>query len=245
MQYAKSFTAIGVGPDFSIRRGDSFTYAISGTFDQTWALQKATGGAWETVTSGTGEVSDTIVTASEDARYRIASLAAGETAGTMVTTITENVKAGAMRLVTNAAGQAKAGATAGWVVAAGANVALVTCPASQTAATLVVPINGLKVGQKITGFHLVGQIESAGGTVTVDAALRKHTAAAADVADAAVASITQLSVTADAVMSASNTRKNDLDEVVAADETFYVLVTATTAGSTDIALQSVVLEVEG
>lgn len=145
--------------------------------------------------------------------------------------------------ITNAAGQAKAGATAGWVVAAGANTALVTCPASQTGATLVVPINGLKVGDTITGFHLVGQIESAGGTVTVDADLRKHTAAAADVSDASVGAITQLSVTADAIMSASNTRKASLSEVVAADETFYVLLTATTAALTDIALQGVALEV--
>lgn len=145
--------------------------------------------------------------------------------------------------ITNAAGQAKAGATAGWVVAAGADTALVTCPASQTGATLVVSINGLKVGDTITGFHLVGQIESAGGTVTVDADLRKHTAAAADVSDASVGAITQLSVTADTIMSASNTRKASLSEVVAADETFYVLLTATTAALTDIALQGVALEV--
>lgn len=145
------------------------------------------------------------------------------------------------KIIVNAAGQAKVGGTAGFVVAAAANVALVTCPASQTAAKLVVPVPAMKVGSTITGFHLVGQIESAGGAVTVDADLRKHTAAA-DVSDASVGAIAQLSVTADAIMSASNTRKADLAEVVAADETFYVLVTVTTAGSTDVALQGVAIE---
>lgn len=142
-----------------------------------------------------------------------------------------------------ATGLAKVGGTSGWVAAPADNISLVTCPASQTGSTLVVPVVGLKVGWTITGFHLVGQIESAGGTVTVDADLRKHTAAAADVVDASVGAITQLSVTADTIMSASNTRKASLTEVVGADETFYVLITATTAGSTDIALQGVAVEV--
>jgi hypothetical protein len=109
----------------------------------------------------------------------------------------------------------------------------------------VVPVSGLRVGQKITGFYATGQIESGGNAVTLDVALRKHTAAAADVSDAAVASITQLSVTADAIISSSNTRVADFNETVGVDETFYFLVTATTLGSTDIALQSITLEIEG
>lgn len=142
-----------------------------------------------------------------------------------------------------ASGLAKVGATAGWTVAAAGNTALVTCAASQTASTLIIPIVGLKAGMTITSFHLVGQIESAGGAVTVDADLRKHTAAAADVSDASVGAITQLSVTADAIMSVTNTEKAGLTEVVAADESFYVLITATTAASTDIALQGVAITV--
>ena len=143
--------------------------------------------------------------------------------------------------VQNAAGDCKVGATAGWTVAAGANTALVTCAASQTASTLVIPIKvPLKVGWTITGFSVIAQIESAGGTVTLDAALRKHTTVAADVADASVGAITQVSVTADTAVAAS---KVGLSEVVAADETFYILVTATTAGSTDIALQGITLTV--
>jgi hypothetical protein len=148
------------------------------------------------------------------------------------------------KLMVNAAGKAKVGGTAGWVVAAADNVSLVTCPASQTAAKLVVPVHSLKAGDTITGFYLVGQIEgTSGNTVTVDADLRKHTAAAADVSDASVGAITQLSVTADTIMSSANTRKASLSEVIGLDETFYVLITATTGASTDIALQGIVLEI--
>lgn len=143
----------------------------------------------------------------------------------------------------NAAGQAKAGGTAGWVVANAGDTGLVTCPASQTASTLVVPVPSLNVGDTITAFYLTGQIESAGNTVTVDADLRKHTAAAADVSDASVGAIVQLSVVADTVMSSANTRKASLSEVVGDSETFYVLITATTDASTDIALQGLVIEI--
>ncbi|HJZ10583.1 MAG TPA: hypothetical protein VJ521_00435 [Acidobacteriota bacterium] len=138
----------------------------------------------------------------------------------------------------------KVGATAGWTVRGANNSDLATVPASQTASTLVVPIDILMAGDTITSFHLVGQIESAGGAVTVDADLRKMTAAAADVTDASIGTITQLSVTADTIMSASNTNKVlATAEVVGADETFYVLVTATTAASTDIALQAIAVTI--
>ena len=141
-----------------------------------------------------------------------------------------------------AAGSCKAGATAGWTVAAAANTALVTLAASQTASTLVIPIRvPLKVGWKITGFSVIAQIESAGGTVTLDAALRKQTNAAGDPVDASVGAITQVSVTADTAVSSA---KTGLSEIVAADETFYILITGTTAASTDIALQGITLTVD-
>lgn len=136
---------------------------------------------------------------------------------------------------------AKVGATAGWVVNAADDLGLLaTCPASQTAATLVVPVSGICVGDTITAFSVVGQIESAGNTVTLDADLRKLTAAASDVTDASVGAITQISETSDAIVSAA---KTGLSEVVGADETFYVLLTATTAAATDIALQGVTITV--
>lgn len=135
----------------------------------------------------------------------------------------------------------RVGATAGWVIT-GVNHARATLPASQTASTLVIPITGLRVGQTITAYSLVGQIESAGNTVTVDAQLHKVTAAAADVTDSNLGSMTQLSVTADTAMSTSNTSKTlAASEVVGADESFYLLVTATTAASTDIDFQGTLL----
>jgi len=133
------------------------------------------------------------------------------------------------------------GAGAGWTVNAAADTHRATMAASQTAGTLIVAISGLKVGDTITAFSLVGQIESAGGTVTVDAALHKQTAAAADVTEASLGSITQVSVTADAIISASKTLATA--EVVAADETFFIIITATTGASCDIALQGVTVTV--
>lgn len=136
----------------------------------------------------------------------------------------------------------KVGATAGFVTG-GTNTAMVTCPASQTASTFVIPVTGLNVGDTITGFHLVGQIDSAGNAVTVDADLRKITAAASGSTHASVGAITQLSVTADTAMSSSNTSKASLAEVVAAEESFYILVTATTGATTDIELNAAVVTV--
>jgi hypothetical protein len=132
----------------------------------------------------------------------------------------------------------KAGATAGWVVRAGADLWQSTLPASQTSSTLVIPLTGLHVGDIITKVNLVGQVESAGGAVQINVELRKLTAAAADVSDATVSDITRMaSITADTILSASNSATGTLNETVGADETFYVLITATTAASTDIALQ--------
>jgi hypothetical protein len=161
----------------------------------------------------------------------------------VTSTVTGSVIRASQKRVFN--GYSKVGATAGWTVGGGAvNTGLTaTMAASQTAGTLVVPISGLKVGDTITSFHLIGQVESAGNNVTIDADLRKLTAAAADVADASVGAITQLVVAVDTILSATNTNKASLTEVVAADETFYVLLTATTTASTDIALQGVAVTV--
>lgn len=134
---------------------------------------------------------------------------------------------------------AKVGATAGWVISAADNLGLMaTLPASQTGSTLVIPFPNLRVGDTIRAFHLIGQVESGGQTVTIDCALRKITAAAADVVDAAVASMTQLALTADAILSAANTGKT-LSEVVIDGVTYYFLITVTNGSATDIALQGI------
>ncbi len=269
---SKSFSAaVGVSDVLSVRHGDSFSYALSGTFVGTAQLERSKNGgqSWEiAVPSTTVAVSGSILVENskrvpEAFRWHCTAY----TSGTLVTSMVDvdrvlhEVKDdnGSVLFQVNESGissairtsqkrliqvGAKVGATSGWLVnAADDKNSLARCPASKTGSTLVIPVNGLKVGDTITGFHLVGQIESAGGTVTVDADLRKQTAAAADLSDASVGAITQLSVIADTIISATNSRKASLADVVGADETFYVLITATTAGSTDIDLQALAIEV--
>lgn len=152
------------------------------------------------------------------------------------------VRASQKRLIGS---DAKVGATAGWVVNAATNVGrMATCPASQSGSTLVVPLPGLKVGDTITAYGLIGQIESAGGTVTLDASIRSVQAAAADLTDAAEgAAMTQLSVTADTAVTSANAEKASQSIVVAADKFYYMLITTTTAGSTDVDLAGVYIVV--
>ena len=147
------------------------------------------------------------------------------------------------QVFTQALAGARVGATAGWVIT-GTNSGLIRVPASQTASTLVVPVSiPLKVGATILAYSVVAQVESAGGAVTLDVALWKSTNAAGDATEADIGSITQVAVTADAAVASSKTLA--APEVVAAGENFYFLVTATTAGSTDIALQGFTLTVTG
>lgn len=130
--------------------------------------------------------------------------------------------------------RAKVGGTSGWTVGATNDVGTIaTMAAGQTAGTLVIPLDGLHIGDTITGFKINAQVESAGNTVTIDGSLRALTNVAADPTDASIGSITQVSVTADTAVAAS---KTGLSEVVAAGKTYYLLVTATTAASTDIQL---------
>lgn len=132
--------------------------------------------------------------------------------------------------------RAKVGGTAGWVVGAANDLPyMATMAASQTAGTLVVPLNGLRIGDTITGFRIVAQIESAGGAVTIDAILRAVTNVAAEPTDAAIGTgMTQVSVTAD---TAASSTKTGLTEVVTSGKSYYLLITATTAAATDIILQ--------
>jgi hypothetical protein len=144
----------------------------------------------------------------------------------------------------HAAVNSKVGATAGWVVSAANNIALATLPAGVTAGTLVIPVRGLNVGDIINSFYAVGQVESAGNTASITVELRKMTAAAADVSDATVDTTGAVSFTADAIMSSANVAKTlTAAETVGADESFYFLVSGTTAASTDIALQGIGINV--
>lgn len=133
------------------------------------------------------------------------------------------------------------GATAGFALpsahAGFTNAAVAGCPASQTGSTFVIPVTGLVVGEQIVSWSLIGQIESAGNAVTVDGDLRKLTVAAANVTDASIGALTQISKTADYAIADSKTLATA--EVVAADEFFYVVITVTTLGSTDVQIVGV------
>lgn len=136
---------------------------------------------------------------------------------------------------TQIATRAKVGAGAGWVVAAADNLPYVgTMAASQTAGTLILPVTGLHIGDTITAFKIVSQIESAGGIATLDADLRAVTNVAAEPTDASIGTITQVSVTAD---TASAAEKTGLTEIVTSGKSYYIKITGTTAAATDIILQ--------
>lgn len=146
------------------------------------------------------------------------------------------------------AAHAKAGTTAGWVVDAGNNLGtLATLPKAVTGGTLVVPLSGYKVGDRIIGCYLVGSVQATTAkTVTVDLDLRSLTAAATGATDASLTTLgTQVSRTADVILGISNTQATAIDHTVVDGESFYALVTATTANDDlcSIVLQSVVLQV--
>jgi hypothetical protein len=139
--------------------------------------------------------------------------------------------------------RAKVGTTSGWVVAAANNLGLMaTLPASQTASTIVLRVDGMHIGDVITGFYPVGQVESAGNTASITVELRRMTAAAADVVDASIATTGAVSFTSDGVLGRITAPCDDFSVTVRDGETYYFLVTGTTGASTDIALQGVIVE---
>jgi hypothetical protein len=138
------------------------------------------------------------------------------------------------------AGGWKVGSAAGFVVAAADNVIAATCPQSQTAAILIVPIPALKVGSIITAYGILGQIESGGNQVTIDGDLRVSTAAAADFTDASVATMTQIVANADTKVD-STQDKASLTQTVAQDEMYYVKITVTTNAACDVDIRGVTL----
>lgn len=114
---------------------------------------------------------------------------------------------------------------------------------NQSSTTIVYPISGLHVGDVISNFRVLGAIGAkSGGATTVDADLRKVTKGSGSVTDASVGAITQVSEEADAAL---DEEKSDLDEIVADDYQYYVLVTVTTADNTenDVSLTGIEVDV--
>lgn len=140
-------------------------------------------------------------------------------------------------------GNAKVGATAGWVITGGTNICHATLPASQTSSTLVVPITGLNIGDTLTAVGATGQVESAGANVTLTMSIRKLTTAAADNTDAEIGTDNVGTLVADTILSSANLGVTGLTEVLAEGETLYALFTGTTAASTDIDLTGLVVTI--
>lgn len=144
------------------------------------------------------------------------------------------------------AGDAVAGATAGWVVT-GADDGLARLPASQTNSTLVVPLKGLHVGDTVTGVSVIGQVESAGANVSFTLDVRKSTAAAADFTDASLDTAASGTLTAQTLITSAGTEVavTGLTEVLAEGESLYALITGTTAALTDIAVSGLLVTYNG
>jgi hypothetical protein len=143
--------------------------------------------------------------------------------------------------------RAKVGTTAGWVVGAADNLGkMATLPAAQAGSTLVVPISGLKVGDIITAFNLVGSIQSGGNHATIIADLRTLTAAVAGAVDASAGVMAAaLDVVANTIISNANAVKVGLAITVTEGVSYYVLITATTAAACTEELQAVEITVTG
>ena len=127
------------------------------------------------------------------------------------------VRTGVQKIINLSVG--KAVASSGWILGGGATD-VVTLAASKSAKTLTCPINGLNVGDKVTAVAVCGQIESAGGTVTIDMTVRKMTTVAGDNTDASLGGITQVSKTADYKVEDSVTLGTA--ETIALGESLYV-----------------------
>jgi len=147
------------------------------------------------------------------------------------------------KIVTPICGNAKVGATAGWVITGGTNICHATLPASQTSSTLVVPITGLEIGDTFTGLSIQGQVESAGNNVTLVLSVRKLTTAAGAVVDAELGTDNVGTLIADTLISSANLAVTGLTETLAEGETLYALLTGTTAASTDIDLTGMIATV--
>lgn len=153
-----------------------------------------------------------------------------------VTTLNVSTVVSQRTLMVPIVGQAKVGATAGWVITGGTNICHATLPAGQTSSTLVVPLPPLLVGATVTAVGFGGQVESAGNNVTLTMSFRSLTNAAADNTDAQIATANVGTLTADTVISPANLGVSAQTTVVAAGVSLYVLLTGTTASSTDIDL---------
>lgn len=132
--------------------------------------------------------------------------------------------------------------TPGWTTS-GAD-GLLRLGASVTSAVWLTPLTGLNIGDRVKAVRAVGQVESAGNTVTVLLDVKKTTAAAADFVEAALGSqATTGALTADTLIQGSVLEVANLTEVLDVGEHFFAILTGTTGISTDVAIAGFEVEI--
>lgn len=236
-----SFTEAGVSSSVYIKQGDVLRFSLSGTFvADVWIEYSDNAQTWQKLKKYSSAVTNANIQVDFSgfkdgyARLNCEVYTSGTAVATLVSLLVHKEKT-----IFNVAKGSKAGATAGWVVGGAADTSLVTLPASQTSSTLVMPVHFNNSGKKIVGFYLIGQVESGGNAVVLDCVLKKHSAVASDVTTTTIASMTQVSVTADTALTSANTLTDVRDEVIGENDTYFFLITGTTLGSTDVALQGI------
>lgn len=120
---------------------------------------------------------------------------------------------------------------------------LITLPASKTDAKLLINLPQLPVGSVIKAFNLVGQVESGGNNISMDATIASALSVSGDVVETSEESMTRFSSTTDDVLGYTNTEKIlAAPLVVYEDMNLFLILTGTTGSATDVALQGVVIE---
>lgn len=248
---SKTFGATGSTTVLISKYQYSFYYSIASNTASTILLEKSNNGgtSWSTVSTftnanGTGVIKNLDV-GSSTVQYRFRCSA--YTSGSPVAKLNEipfypNGKE-AKRMQFSAGGLSKRLTASAFSIDNSATSSLVTLAASQTDAKMIFHVPGLPVGSVVKGFNLVGQAESAGNNISMDASFAVATSVSTDVSEATHESMTRLSLTDDAVIGAANTEKIFSEpRVLNEDENMYIILTVTTAASTDLALQGFVIE---
>jgi hypothetical protein len=230
--------------EVSIAKGQSYFVRLtpSPSITGSIVLQRRTASPdlWETVATFTAANTGTEYISDVDGVYRLRCIDLNAGVETVAYVLQSLISTGRRYLVDH---RPKVGTTSGWVVNAANNLGLcATLPAGVTAGTLVVPVDNLSIGTRIQGFYPVGQVESAGNTASITVELRKLTAAAADVSDSSVATTGAVSFTADGILGRITSFAENVGATVADGESYYFLVSGTTAASTDIALQGIMVQ---
>ena len=154
-------------------------------------------------------------------------IAIGKEAGSMVRA--EQIHKYPCRL-----GNPGATATVGYVKDGALDSCILTLAQNATADTYVCCIPHLKEGDIITAIGIVGQIESAGNTVTIDYELKEVTPIATGCTTASIQAGTQISKTADYLV--NETTAVATPHTVDCSKALFFLITCTTAATTDIEL---------